>query len=207
MAKRATAMAFLLLIAAAAVGPIRSYDFFWHLAAGRWIVEHRALPIHDPLALASVHRPWINGEWLYEVVLFAANSRTGLAGICWLNALLIAVIFTAGFWFAAREHGFGIGALLAAVAFAGASDRLGVRPSTAAALLVLLAVIILGSRAPLERLAILYALLTVVWINIHPSALLAPLIAATTLTTSFRRWMVAAASAVALLINPYGWRA
>ena len=24
--------------------PIRSYDYFWHLATGRWIVEHHALP-------------------------------------------------------------------------------------------------------------------------------------------------------------------
>jgi hypothetical protein len=46
-----------------------------------------------------------------------------------------------------------------------------------------------------------------VWINTHPSALLAPVLAAATLLIDLRRWMVAAASAVALLINPFGWRA
>ena len=54
---------------------------------------------------------------------------------------------------------------------------------------------------------IAYAIITIVWINTHPSALLAPVLAAATLLIDFRRWIVVAASAVALLINPFGWRA
>src|SRR5262249_47817427 len=40
------------------------------------------------------------------------------------------------------------------------------------------------------------------WINVHPSALLAPVIA-----LLFGRWLVAGISAAALLVNPYGWHA
>ena len=195
------------LIAIAAVTPIRSYDYFWHLAAGRWIVEHRALPIHDPLAVASAKTPWINGEWLYEVIADGLHQFGGDQGMSVWNALLIAAIFTLGFRFAARDHDAGIAALAAAVAFAGASDLLGVRPAAVAALLVTVAIGLLGSRASIPWLAASYAAVTIIWINVHPSALIAPLLAALAMLIDVRRWLVAAASAAALLINPYGWRA
>src|SRR5215468_8362170 len=88
-------------IAIAAIAPIRSYDYFWHLAAGRWIVDHHAIPVSDPLAMASVKTPWINGEWLYEIVLYATHFSD--ATTSFLNALLVAAIFTAGFWLAAQK--------------------------------------------------------------------------------------------------------
>src|SRR4051794_31774602 len=127
MTRRAAIVLFV-LIAIAATVPIRSYDYFWHLAAGRWIVEHRAIPAGDPLAVASARTPWINGEWLYEVVLYVGHAGDAATSI--LNALLIAAAFTAGFLLAAREQSMGLALLAAAIAFAGASDRLGVRPST-----------------------------------------------------------------------------
>src|SRR5712692_186282 len=204
MAKRLAAIALFLAAAAAAIGPIRSYDFFWHLTAGRHIVEH-ALPVSDPLALAGAHVRWINGEWLYEVGLYEVESLVGLRGISWINAFFVAAIFTIAFWFS--ESDIGAALLISSVAFLGAYDRLGVRPSAAAALLLVCALAFLQSRLSTTRLAIVYAILTIVWINTHPSALLAPVLAAATLLIDFRRWMVVAASAIGLLINPFGWRA
>src|SRR5207244_2171450 len=95
MTKRIATAALFLLVAIAAVAPIRSYDYFWHLAAGRWIVDHHAVPATDPLAVASVKTPWINGEWLYQVVLYATHVNDQATSL--LNALLIAAIFTCGF--------------------------------------------------------------------------------------------------------------
>src|SRR5213596_3232595 len=169
MTKRIAAIVLFVLIAAAAVTPIRSYDYFWHLAAGRWIVDHHAIPVTDPLAVASVKTPWINGEWLYEVILYATHASDAFTTI--FNALLIAAIFTASFLlatrqrhpersegspsrrrrsfavFAAQDDGndWTIAIFAAAMAYAGASDGLGVRPSTAAALLIVVAIGVLSS--------------------------------------------------------------
>ena len=175
MTKRIAAAAFFVLAAIAAVAPIRSYDYFWHLTTGRWIIEHHAIPRFDPLAVASAHTPWINGEWLYEIVLYALHAVAGDAGISIINAILVAAIFAIGILVTSQDAG--VALLAAGVAFAGASDRLGVRPAAAAALLIVLAIGLLGSRIRLSSLTIAYAVLTIVWINVHPSALLAPLIA------------------------------
>jgi uncharacterized membrane protein (UPF0136 family) len=207
MARRVAAIALLLVVAGAAVGPIRSYDFFWHLTTGRWILEHRALPVFDPFTLAAAHVPWINGEWLYQIALDAVASLAGLNAISWLNGLFVGAIFAIAFWFGSRDSDWGVALLLSATAFLGASDRLGIRPAAAAALLVVCALALLGSKLTVTRLAVAYAFLTVIWINTHPSALLAPILAAATLLIDIRRAMVVAASSVALLINPFGWRA
>jgi hypothetical protein len=229
MTKRIAAAGFFVLAAIAAIAPIRSYDYFWHLTTGRWIVEHHSIPRFDPLTLASAHVPWINGEWLYQIVLYALHGIGGDAGISIISAILAAAIFAIAILITSQDAG--VALLIAGVAFAGASDRLGVRPAAAAALLIVIAIGLLASRLRLVPLTIAYAVLTIIWINVHPSALLAPVLALISILQAVadrsaggspagppparrrepnnrqRALIIAAASAIALLINPYGWNA
>jgi len=218
MSRRVASIIFFVLAAIAAVAPIRSYDYFWHLTNGRWIIEHHSIPRFDPLALASAHVPWINGEWLYQIVLYALHGIGGDIGISIMSAILAAAIFAIAILITSQDAG--VALLIAGVAFAGASDRLGVRPAAAAALLIVIAIGLLGSRLRLVPLTIAYACLTIVWINVHPSALLAPVLAFTCIlqtrradepsalrTSALHAVILAAASTIALLINPYGWNA
>jgi hypothetical protein len=85
--------------------------------------------------------------------------------------------------------------LVTVIAFAGAMQTLDLRPSAVAMLFV---VLVLSARS-----WIAHAIVAALWINIHPSAILAPGIAA----LSRRRIAPVVASALALLVNPYGWRA
>jgi hypothetical protein len=51
-------------------------DVYWHLAAGRWIVEHGALPNGDPFSHSMPGAAWMMQSWLTEVV-FALSYRIG----------------------------------------------------------------------------------------------------------------------------------
>ena len=187
--RRLVLVALFLAIALASIGPVRNYDFFWHLATGRWIVEHRALPLTDPFTTASDRSPWINGEWLFEVVLYGFERAAGLTGLIWIRALFIAALFAVIFVFAERNL------LLTALAWAGAMATLDLRPSSVAAFFVAISIALARSNKWL-----FYTLLIVAWINVHPSAILAPAIAF--LLT--RKWPITIASAAALLVNPFG---
>lgn len=193
------ALAFLFFLAA--IAPIRNYDFFWHLATGRWIVEHHALPATDPFAIASEKHDWINGEWLFEVVAYAFHEVAGLAGMSFVRALLAAAIFVViltradGEGFRRRSAHDDGRVLTTSVAFAGAMQTFDLRPSSAAMLFVVLAIS--------ARSWIAHAVIAALWINVHPSALLAPGIAL--LVT--RKPLPVIASALALLVNPHGLRA
>jgi hypothetical protein len=189
------ALGLLVVLVPAALLPIESYDFFWHLATGRWIAEHHALPLTDPFAIASDRTPWINGEWLFQVAMYAVRSPVWIDR---LRAFLVAVLFAGGFLLAAKKAEWPIALAVTAFAFAGGYDRLDARPSTAAAALLVIGL------ALLEReLDVAYVVLTIVWINVHPSALLAPLLA---LIVRRIHWLPLV-SAIALLLNPYGWNA
>jgi hypothetical protein len=187
------ALALLVVLVPAALLPIASYDFFWHLATGRWITEHHALPLTDPFAIASDRAPWINGEWLFQITLYALRSPLWIGR---LRALCVAVLFAFGFVVASKKSEWPVALALTGFAFVGAYDHLDARPSTAAAALLVIGL------AMLEReLDIAYVVLTIVWINVHPSALLAPLLA---LIVRRVHWLPVA-SALALLVNPFGW--
>lgn len=199
------AAALLVVLTLAAVAPIRSYDSFWHLATGRWIVEHRALPLHDPFTLASDRTEWINGQWLFQVALYGVHQVGGLNGLSWVRAFFVALLFTFAFSVARRKRDWGLPLLATGIGFAGAAVFLDVRPSSVAALFVVAAIALLeriretsgrGRHAWIAG----YALLTIVWVNVHPSALLAPIFGALALTGP----LLPLASLMALLVNPYG---
>lgn len=183
------------ILSLAAIAPIRSYDLFWHLATGRWIVEHRAIPLNDPFAVGSDREPWINGSWLIDVFAYGLHELIGLVGLSVVRGVGTGLLFTLVYLLAARDSRPHVAVALAALGFAGATPLLDVRPSSLAALFVVLAIAF--------RTTIAHTVLAAIWINVHPSALLAPVIAA----FSTRRVLPVFASAAALLLNPYGYKA
>jgi hypothetical protein len=60
-----------------AAAMLRDGDTFWHLAAGRWILEHGAVPTADPFSSTMRGAPWTASEWLSEVVLALAQAAGG----------------------------------------------------------------------------------------------------------------------------------
>ncbi len=196
--------------------PIRSYDAFWHLAAGRWIAEHRALPARDPFGLASGAVPWHDGEWLFQLLLYGLHALGGEAGLSIARAIAVAALAGWLFHRARRDSSPAAALLLVAVAMTGADARLAVRPEIAGILLAA-GVTSLALGALTARRIGAIALASIVWMNLHPSALLAPLIvgaaAAGRIAAGERqradlgRFLSAIAVALlALLVNPWGWR-
>src|SRR5688500_6353684 len=90
-------------LAAASISPIWSNDYFWHLAAGRWIVEHRSLPETDALAVASDRGRWVNGEWLFQVGVYALYRAAGHDGVTLTRAVGVAAVFTLLFVLSRRQ--------------------------------------------------------------------------------------------------------
>jgi hypothetical protein len=69
------------------------FDMGWHLATGRWVVAHQAVPTTDVLSYTSP-----GAEWIYPpfagVLLYGIFSAAGYAGLTWLCALVLAAIVT-----------------------------------------------------------------------------------------------------------------
>lgn len=77
---------------ALAVGlPAGDPDTYWHLASGRWMLEHAQLLREDIFTSTIRGQPYSVGEWLGQVVLAAAYQAGSWTGIVILRALLVAV--------------------------------------------------------------------------------------------------------------------
>ena len=66
-------------------------DSHWHVAVGRWILEHGSVPYTDAYSYTFTGRPWIAKEWLSQVLMALAFSAGGWGGVVALSAGAFAV--------------------------------------------------------------------------------------------------------------------
>lgn len=70
-------------------------DLLWHLAAGRWILQHHAVPRTDPFSWLAGPTPWINLEWGWDLLTALLVRRLGPAGLAVWAALMCAGVAVA----------------------------------------------------------------------------------------------------------------
>jgi len=209
-------LAFLPLVVFRA-GVLAEADTFWQIRIGQLIVAHHAIPGTDTFSWTVYGRPYFQNSWGFDVLLAIGYRLGGLPGAVWLcSAITLGIAALA--LVLARALGASPAASAAAlfVAAAPLTIWLSARPQLVDYAAVLALVIVLR-RVELGRGRIgsvaLAGLLTMTWINLHASALLAVAItvASAALLAVSRRgagWRYAAAAAVATAVaclgNPYG---
>jgi membrane protein required for beta-lactamase induction len=79
---------FLVLLCALCAGlhTVGDSDMGWHLATGRWVVEHRQVPRTDVLSFTSAGKPWMYPPFA-GVLFYLIYSLFGYAGLSWFCAL------------------------------------------------------------------------------------------------------------------------
>ncbi len=189
-------------------------DTLWHLAAGDWILRHRAVPSVDPFSWTFGGADWHAHEWLAELLMqlaFRAGSWSGLLVLFGLAAGLTLGLLAhhLGRWLAPVPT-----VAVSALAAACIGPSLLARPHLLALPLLELwtAWLLIGrerGRPPLRLL-----LLMPVWANLHGSFVLGLLLlAAFALEQAIRRGRSAwpwctllLAAAAAACLQPWGWR-
>jgi hypothetical protein len=98
--------------------PVSDNDLWMNLRAGRWIVDHGAVPTTDPFSIYGQGRPWVAYSWLFEVLVHGLDERFGLAGIVLYRVVLsFAVLASLHRLVARREPRFAVASGLVGLAF------------------------------------------------------------------------------------------
>jgi hypothetical protein len=71
-------------IAAFAPSLFHDGDSWWHIAAGGWMLDHRAVLTHDVFSFTFAGRPWDAQEWLSEVLMALSFRAAGWSGLHFL---------------------------------------------------------------------------------------------------------------------------
>ncbi|HEX2987733.1 MAG TPA: hypothetical protein VHS06_06130 [Chloroflexota bacterium] len=69
-------------------------DMWWHMAAGRFILETGTVPQTDPLSYTAAGWPWVAHEWLAEIAMYLLYQAGGYL----LPVVVFAALVTATFW-------------------------------------------------------------------------------------------------------------
>lgn len=56
-------------------------DIWWHLATGRWILQHHAIPMTDPFSSYGTGKPWIAYSWLFDILIQLSYRTFSYVGI------------------------------------------------------------------------------------------------------------------------------
>jgi hypothetical protein len=163
-------VAILAVTFAAANGfPVDQTDYWWTVKLGDGLWASGALPATDPLAFTSSRLPYVEQQWLAQVILAGIHRLGGLtAALLFRSTLLMVAV---GLLFATcRRLGAG-GATAAAACGIGLLLILpgaATRPQLLA--IPLFAVFLLGTTCPLARWSLVaLPALMVVWVNLHGS--------------------------------------
>ncbi len=68
---------------------MRGSDLWWHLAGGKWMVEHGTAVVHEPFAFSVAGTRWLNDAWLSGVLLYLWSAAFGLASLVFWKWLMI----------------------------------------------------------------------------------------------------------------------
>lgn len=209
---------------ALALRRVRAVDYWWQLAAGRWIVAH-GWPRTDPFSAGGDGRPWVELRWIYEAGLALVVDGVGveaaviLKSVAILGAFALVVKISLG-----RSTALWTLAVALLAAFA-SSLRFFLRPEVASFVLLALFLLILErERRGGSRWLPALPLLQVVWTNTHSLFALGPALVGLGWIVSLaeERWprlaarhpggrparlgWTCAAVLAACLLNPYGVR-
>ena len=106
--------------------PIANPDVFWHLSAGRWMAAHLAVPRADWLSHTMAGAPWVDFEWLTQVLWYGVLEACGMRGLWGLKVLVLcacaAVLWRILGLYACRPAARGLGVLAWALGCRGFND-------------------------------------------------------------------------------------
>jgi hypothetical protein len=202
-------------------------DIWWHLRTGEWILAHRAVPFTDPFSSFGLGKPWVAYSWLFDVLTASAFARFGLLAIVGYE-LMVRLALTAALFHLVRGlcTGFWRAIALTAAGLWVMTEVIGPRPGMLTILFVILEfdLLLFASRTGRTKALWLLPPMFALWANWHIQFVYGlfvlgvfacePLLDWLTGYRSREKialpakqtWLVLAASAVATLLNPYGWK-
>jgi len=216
--------------------PLWDYDFWWHIATGRYIATEGHLPQSDPFSYTSAMEEnknifperenlFLKQYWLAQVLFYFVFSLFGSTGMVITRSLLLLLTVFTVFWRLYRDGvRFHINFVITFLLYMISLRALGERPVLFSMLFTALVIFLLEEfKERKGRLLFLLVPLMLVWANMHGAFVLGVIIISLYLLSEalklgFRRSELTkqdavvffSATALAILIsyiNPCGWDA
>lgn len=68
---------------------VKDFDLWLHIAMGKHILASGSIPNADVLSATIAGTPWINHEWLFQIVVFKIFDGFGPQGLIFMQAVVV----------------------------------------------------------------------------------------------------------------------
>jgi len=70
---------------------IKDLDLWLHIAMGKFITLHRSIPSVDVLSCSIGGSPWVNHEWLFQVIVYNLFNTWGAIGLILMQVIVVSL--------------------------------------------------------------------------------------------------------------------
>ncbi len=141
-------------------------DFGWHIRTGQLILE-RGVPYKDWYSYTMPNFPWIDHEWLLDVVMYKIYSYLGVSALL----IFFLSLYTLSFFVIKKpKQEFSTFFIPVLLGYLATFYFLGIRPQLLGILLIAVLIKIVGDFLETSsRLVYILPLIFLLWVNIHAS--------------------------------------
>ena len=155
---------------------IKDIDLWLHLATGKHTVQTMSVPMKDFLSCTVAGKPWINHEWLFQVVVYSVFNGAGIEGLIDLKSVVVftmyALLLFLGY---SRERQFAPVFILLLVLLV-FQQRMTLRPDIFSLFFFVIYIFVLGLHLDKRWAVGVIALAQIVWGNTHGFFIFGPII-------------------------------
>ncbi len=169
-------LAFVVLVIFSANLEIKDLDLWFHIASGNYILHTKEVPSVDVFSCTIAGRPWIDHEWLFQVLVYYVYKRFGIDGLVDLKVILVTIIFLVLLRIGVnrKRQWLPVAALILVLLVF--QMRLTLRPDLFSLLFLSLYVYMLSRYIDEDRLILWLFIFQILWSNIHGFFIFGPLI-------------------------------
>lgn len=166
---------------------IADLDIQLHLKAGEVIADTKSVPLYDIFSFTAAGKPWIDHEWLFQLLAYKVYALWHTDGLIFLQSLIITLAFFVLFMIGYKSLGHYFEAAgLTAFAFYASTTRINIRPDMLSLLFFVLFLYILKFHKSTRAVWLLVPL-HILWVNIHGYFFLGPFLVFLYIVADFLR--------------------
>jgi hypothetical protein len=143
-------------------------DTYWHITTGHWILAERTVARREIYSHTVLGNPWLDVEWLAQIILYVSYELLGWHGLILLCGLVLSITFVLLYKFLARELRPTVALGASAVAYLFASPHFLARPHLLTYPIIVIWIASLARACDEQRRPNLWLLpLMILWANLH----------------------------------------
>ena len=146
---------------------IKDLDLWLHLRMGWWIVHHGFVPNFDVLSCTISGKPWVNHEWLFQVLVYLVQKNFGFDGLISMQSFVVALTFLVLLFLGYSRDRQWLTVFMLLMVLMVYQTRFTIRPDIFSLLFFVLFIYILSLHINKRWAMYVLVALQVVWTNMH----------------------------------------